>query len=169
MLSTARMQSYFAKLSTIFSARMAMVSTNTSTVSNPQPQSQSKAQAISAEEGGSDRFACEVVMGIYPALPMEERFAYYGIRLVGTIPDLLAKCVYEHDILEPLVYEDKRIASLNEGIWLIYIQGKLWWEHNINYEFGTDDGDWVFEPDEGYPMFIPLSVIKPEKPDDKAG
>lgn len=108
----------------------------------------------------SDRFACEVVFAYYPNLQGTERFADYGIRLVSNIPDLLAKCVYEHDILEPLLFEDEGLQNCGEGIWLTYMQGDVSWESNINPEFGTDDGDWVFNTDDGFPVYIPLSVVE---------
>jgi hypothetical protein len=140
----------------------ALKSVDTSTVSNSPPQSQSKPQAQFVVAGASDRFACEIVFAYYPDLPSPETFEIYGTRLVSTIPDLLAKCTPDYDIVNPLLKEDESVKQCREGIWLCYIQGDVWWESNINPEFQTDDGDWIFNPDDGYPRYIPLSVA-PEK------
>lgn len=107
----------------------------------------------------SDRFACEVTFAVYHE-DKGERHVLYGTKLVSTIPDLIKKCTVENDIFPPFVIEEDQTVELDDGIYIAFIQGTVGWESNINPEQGTDDGDWVFVADDGYPVFIPLSTDK---------
>lgn len=133
---------------------------STSTVLNlhPQPLSKPAEQLKVSGQGQQDRFACEIIVSFAGQAPVGEQFEFYGIRLVSTIPDLSAKCDEKADIIDPYIAEDPFFNQCADGIYMAFVQGNLWREHNINPEFGTDDGDWVFDADDGYPRYIPLSV-----------
>lgn len=70
-------------------------------------------------------------------------------KLVSTIIDLEEKGAdIERDIFRLIVDDTDHVKVLERGTYKLFVYGKVVWDSNINPEFGTDDGEWIFEETE---------------------
>ena len=111
----------------------------------------------------TDKFACEITfMKNLGTMPNIAKFLYEDGVLVSSIPYLEDKGAdIERDIFKVLADDSKKFKELETGSWTVFVTGEVFYESNLDWESGNEEGEYIFEEKEM--IFTPLFDLQPKK------
>jgi len=89
----------------------------------------------------SDHFCCTVVL-----YKCEGEYEWTREEFASTIIDLEEMEYLDCDLFDVLK-DDEKIKLLPDGDYRITVWGNPWWESNVDWESGLDEGQFMFEFD----------------------